>query len=64
MRQRVLGGIGVLWGGLILLGRLFRPAPPSGSGAYGAGQNAALALGVLLFAVGLYYLLRKSSGSR
>ena len=64
MRQRVLGGIGVLWGGLILLNRLFGAAPPSGSGAYSAGQNAALVFAVLLFAVGLYYLLRKPSGSR
>jgi hypothetical protein len=64
VRQRVLGGIGVLWGGLILLSRVFGGAPPAGSGAYGAGRNAALVFAVLLFSVGLYYLLRKSSGSR
>ncbi len=59
MRQRILGGIGVAWGGAILLRRVFAgPAP--GQGAYAAGQNGALVLAGLLVAVGLYYLLRNA----
>jgi hypothetical protein len=53
MRSRILGGIGVVWGG----------AAPERSGAYGAGQTAALVFAVLLVAVGGYYLL-KGSGKK
>ncbi len=58
MRQRVLGGIGVLWGGGILLSRVLN-GPPQGNPDYVAGRNAALVFGALLLVVGAYYLLRK-----
>ena len=60
MRNRVLGGIGVLWGGLILLGRLSE----GGAGAYGAGQVVGLVFAVLLLVVGLYYLVRGGGSAR
>jgi len=60
MRQRVFAGIGVVWGGLILVRRLFA-GPPTGSNAYAAGQIAGVVVGALLFGVGLYYLVRKQS---
>jgi hypothetical protein len=59
MRQRILGGIGVVWGGALLLRRMVA-GPPAGQGAYAAGQNGALVFAVLLLVVGLYYLIRKA----
>jgi hypothetical protein len=63
MRQRILGGIGVVWGGLMLINRLLRGGPAPGNGSYVAGQNVALVFGVLLFAGGLYYVLKRPSRS-
>ena len=62
MCNRIFGGIGVVWGGAMLVSAFLR-AGPEGSGAYGAGQSAALVFAVLLVAVGGYYLL-KGSGKR
>jgi hypothetical protein len=63
MRNRIFGGIGALWGGGILLTQL-RNHGPSGSGAYAAGQTVALVFGLLLFVVGLYYLIKGGSSSK
>jgi hypothetical protein len=57
MRNRIFGGIGVIWGGLMLVSAFLRGGP-RGSGAYAAGQNAALVFAVLLVIVGGYYLLK------
>ena len=57
MRNRILGAIGVLWGGGILVSALLRGGA-QGSGAYAAGQTAALVFAALLVAVGGYYLLK------
>jgi hypothetical protein len=64
MRNRILGAIGVLWGGLILLGRLVADRPVDGPGAYGAGQTAGLIFAVLLFVVGLFYLIKGGGSAR
>jgi hypothetical protein len=56
MRNVISGGIGVLLGGAILLFALLGGRSESG-GAYGAGQMAGTIFGVLLFGVGLYYLI-------
>ncbi len=56
MRNVIFGGIGVLWGGSILLYSMFK-SEPFESGAYGAGQKAGLVTAVLLFGVGLVYLI-------
>ena len=53
-RNRILGGIGILWGGGILLVQ----RAPHAHGAYAAGQRAGLIFGALLLFVGLYYLLK------
>lgn len=58
-RNRVLGLIGVIWGGAILLSRFLSASPPSGSGAYGAGRAAGLVFAILLLVVGGYYLFKK-----
>ena len=57
MRNRIFGAIGVIWGGVMLVSALFRGGP-QGSGAYAAGQNAALVFAVLLVLVGGYYLAK------
>jgi uncharacterized membrane protein YfcA len=64
MRDRVLGAIGVIWGGLILVGRLGGGDPVTGAGAYAAGQMTGLIFGVLLLVVGLYYLTRSRRSTR
>ena len=64
MRDRALGAIGVLWGGLMLLGRLAGGSPGDGAGAYGMGQVVGLVFAVLLVAVGLYYLVRGGRSAR
>jgi hypothetical protein len=64
MRNRILGAVGVLWGGLILLGRLGAGRPVSGTGAYAGGQAIGLVFAVLLLVVGLYYLVRGGGPAR
>ena len=57
MRQKVLGAIGVVWGGTLLALHLTRGARSGGIGAYAAGRAFALLFARLLFGVGLYYVL-------
>ncbi len=59
MRNRIFGAIGVLWGGAILFRWLTSGNPTGGSSAYQAGQSGAVIFGALMFAVGMYYVLRK-----
>jgi hypothetical protein len=56
MRNRILGAIGVVWGGAALV-NWFRSPAPHGSGAYAAGYSVGVIFGALLFLVGGYYLL-------
>lgn len=57
-KNRILGVVGIVWGGAIVLGRLTGAPPPTVDAAYAAGQNVALALGTLLAAAGLYYAVK------
>jgi len=59
MRNKIFGGIGMLWGGGILV-RWFMVGT-SGSGAYQTGQNGAVILGILMFIAGAYYFFIKES---
>jgi len=52
MRQKVLGAVGVMWGGTLLALHLARGARAGGIGAYAAGRGLALVFAGLLFAVG------------
>ena len=63
MRNRIFGGIGVLWGGGVLVSKLISGHWISGSGAYASGQISGLAFAILLFGVGLYYLIKGGSKS-
>lgn len=60
MRNRIFGGIGVVWGGLVLVRYFFVSSPPE-TGARQAGSTAALVLAGLMFVVGLYYLIKGDS---
>jgi hypothetical protein len=64
LRNRILGAIGVLWGGLIRLGRLKGGHAVQGAGAYAVGQAVAVVLAVLMVLVGLYYLVRGGGSAR
>lgn len=56
MRNRIVGAVGMIWGGAILVSRLLRNQPQAATGgAFAAGQSTALIFGVLLLVVGAYY---------
>jgi len=62
MRNRIFGGIGVIWGGAILVYSLMKGVP-QGQGAYAAGQTGGMIFGGLLFVVGVYYLIKGGGSS-
>ena len=57
MKTRILGAIGVVFGGFILLSGLLNGM--EGQGNYALGQIAGLIFGGALFMIGLYSLLKK-----
>jgi hypothetical protein len=57
MRNRVVGAIGVLWGGGILVST-FINGLPKGDSAYATGNYAGIIFGVAMFIAGAYYLLK------
>ena len=59
MRNRIMGGIGVVWGGAIVLYALFWQE--RAGGAYGAGQIAGAVFGAVMLIAGLYYLIKGDS---
>ncbi|WP_158753485.1 hypothetical protein [Dyella sp. S184] len=61
MRNKIFGGIGILWGGVLLFRWFTSGTPTGGSSAYQAGQSAAVIFGALMLVAGLYYFFRKPS---
>ena len=59
MRNRIMGGIGVVWGVGVVVYGLF--GAERGEGAYGAGQMAAVVFGACMAIVGLVYLIKGDS---
>lgn len=60
MKNKVLGWIGVIWGGLVLLSGFVKMSSGGvGGGAYGAGQVAGFVIGGLLCLAGVYTLRKK-----
>jgi len=57
MRNLIFGGIGVVWGGGIILYSIFNNNDPPETKAGRAGQIAGTITGVLLFGVGLVYFI-------
>ena len=64
MLNRILGAIAVIWGSLILVGRLGGGDLVDGAGAYAAGQMTGLVFAILMVVVGLYYLTRRRRSTR
>ncbi len=60
MRNRIIGGIGILWGAGMLISFLIRSGSGEG-GAYGAGQTMGLLFGVVMFGAGVYYVVKGGS---
>ncbi len=66
MRNKIFGGIGMLWGGGIIGRWLFvgLPMHRGGSLAYHAGfevgQKAGLLFGAAMFIAGIYYFFKES----
>ena len=62
MRNRIFGLIGVLWGGAIVLFKLFgKPLSAEAGTPYATGLTVGFLMGVLMFIVGAYYLFKKPS---
>jgi hypothetical protein len=63
VRNRIFGGIGVVWGAAVLIYSAMRGGP-QGQGAYAAGEIGGMVIGGLLFVVGLYYLIKGGEPSK
>ena len=65
MKRKILPVLAIVWGALIVLGKLFGAAP-QGSSSYQAGAWVGFAFGVALLVVGIRSLLktRQSDESR
>ena len=60
MKNKMLGWIAIVWGGLVLLSGLTKLfSGGMGAGAYGAGQVAGFLFGGVLCSVGLYTVGKK-----
>lgn len=59
MRNKIVGGIGIVWGGALLVRWLMVDAPVAGSAAYQSGQSGAVLIGTVMLAAGLYYFFNK-----
>ena len=59
MWRRIVGGIGVLWGGALLYQHLMRAAQERFDPALMAGRVIAYVLAGAVFVAGLYLLLRR-----
>ncbi|MGI9270807.1 MAG: hypothetical protein ACR2QT_03465 [Woeseiaceae bacterium] len=60
MRNKIFGGIGIFWGGAIIV-RWFMSDNSVGNSAYQSGQNAAVLFGAVMLAAGIYYFMKKPS---
>lgn len=57
-RNRLLGAIGVIWGGAIVAFAFVNRGGQTGDSAYDQGYSAGLIFGGLLLAVGLFFLIK------
>jgi hypothetical protein len=55
MRNKIFGGIGILWGVGTLISLLTRSSAASGNSAYQAGHAAGTLFGLAMLVVGIYY---------
>ena len=57
MRNRIMGIIGILWGGGVLVSFMMREEGIWG-GSYGLGQLFGLLFGLAMFVAGIYYVAK------
>lgn len=60
MRNKVFGGLGMLWGGAIVVRWFLTDAQSMASGSYGAGQWFGVLFASGMFVVGLYHFRKQS----
>ena len=53
IRNKIFGGIGIVWGGALLVRWLIADAPVGGSTAYQSGQSGAVLFGTAMLVAGL-----------
>lgn len=58
MRDKIIGAIGIVWGGGMLL-RWLMSGPPAGIGGYQGGQTAGALLGAVMLVAGLYRFFKR-----
>jgi hypothetical protein len=58
MRDRIMGAIGVVWGGGSWVSYMAQGAPSVTNSDYAVGRGLGLVFAALLLLTGLYYLLR------
>jgi hypothetical protein len=58
MRDRIIGVLGVLWGGFVLVTGVLKRGSPEGSGG---SQIAGMALAVIFIGVGSYFVFRRQA---
>ena len=62
MRNRIMGLIGVLWGGGVVLSSLLKGEDARG-GAYATGSAGAAIFGLVMFCAGMFYLIKGDGNS-
>jgi hypothetical protein len=62
MRNKILGAIGVIWGGGILVSHVVQGGP-KGTGSYAMGEYGALAFAVCIVIAGTLALLKRSDAT-
>jgi len=58
MKNKIFGGIGMVWGGLLVLNWILRGGPV-GSSAYASGQFVGVILGALMAIIGAIYFFKR-----
>ncbi|WP_369649421.1 MULTISPECIES: hypothetical protein [unclassified Variovorax] len=58
MRDKIIGAIGIVWGGGMLL-KWLMSGPPAGIGGYQGGQTAGALLGAVMLVAGLYRFFKR-----
>jgi hypothetical protein len=59
MKNRIVGAIGILWGGSAIVRWYLGQIPDSGGADLQEGYHGAIVFGVLLFVGGIYYFFKK-----
>lgn len=58
-RDRIFGLIGIIWGGAVILYRLFGSVPAGAAEGYTLGRNISFVLGVFMLILGLIFFFKR-----